>query len=315
MSRPDRDDPLESPELRRLIQGMRARQPLPVVKVTADQIYARWSDRREQRRRRVRRALAGVAAAAVIILGVARAERSVFSDSTIAPSAPARQLVAGADAPGLDAHAAPLEITPQQDPTPPAPPLDRDIHLSPRGPGVPAPEVLAARVLRLGVGAYLIDHDGAPLRVHTVDGELELHAGVYVVAVAADRTEIQIERGAATWIAGGPASASAAARPLKPAASPAELARIAEAHLTAGRREQAARALRRLLLTYPDAEESQRGLLDLARLHRTLGEPDEARCAYQLYLDRHPKAPLRGEVTAALDRLGPGPTCRGLRPR
>ncbi len=99
-------------------------------------------------------------------------------------------------------------------------------------------------------------------------------------------------------------------------ADPRALVRRADSLRAAGQPAAAAALLRRVVQQHPDDPLARGALLDLAHLLKQLARPDEARCAYRLYLDRHPDAPhLAGDVEKALARLGPGPACDGLTPR
>lgn len=82
--------------------------------------------------------------------------------------------------------------------------------------------------------------------------------------------------------------------------------------LRAGKREQAVEIYRQLARKHPRASQTRTAVLDLARLLGADEHMDEARCAYQLYLQRWPESSVRGEVESRLERLGDGPGCRGL---
>jgi hypothetical protein len=99
------------------------------------------------------------------------------------------------------------------------------------------------------------------------------------------------------------------------APSAAELARTAEQQLATGKRDEAVTTYQQLVRKHPRASQTRAAVLDLARLLRTAGRTDEARCAYRLYLERWPDSAVRGEVESQLARLGDGPACRGLSPR
>lgn len=311
------DDTVESPELRELLLDIRARERLPRVNVTADQIFERFQTRRRERRLRWQRVGLGGAAVALAAWVVATVGHGSFTMSEEpVPSLAALHLdepavprvVADASGIGDDVIVAP-------------PALDPDIRVERLEPDGAPLEIVGPRALHLAGGTYTIEHTSDPLGVTTPDGALRFTPGVFTVAVAAARTDVHILEGQATWIAGGnatttrPAGPLVAAAPASVEASAADLARLAEEHLAAGRQRQAARALRRLVTAHSGSEEAGRGLLDLARLDRAMGSPDQARCAYQLYLRRYPSSPLRADVESAIDRLGPGPACNGLGPR
>lgn len=99
-------------------------------------------------------------------------------------------------------------------------------------------------------------------------------------------------------------------------AGPRDLVRRADSLRSAGQPTAAATLLRRVVTDHPSDPLARGALLDLADLQKQLARPDEARCAYRLYLTRYPGAPhLASDVEKALARLGPGPTCDGLTPR
>jgi hypothetical protein len=101
----------------------------------------------------------------------------------------------------------------------------------------------------------------------------------------------------------------------KRGASAAELARKADEAMAAGHRGEAIATLQTLARRYPRTAATKAGLLDLARLHGAAGNREQARCAYQTYLERWPTSRLRRDVERALDKLGGERTCRGLKPR
>ena len=193
----------------------------------------------------------------------------------------------------------------------------------------PGPELLARGPwdVELAPGRYTVTvdphADAEPLRLHAGGGVVEVTHGRVQLSVAGDRVEVALREGVAVWVAPDGARSPLAPEDVPedssatpPTEGPAELARRAEAQLAAGKRDAAAALLRQLVTGHPASPQARTGLLDLAGLLKTDGRVDEARCAYALYLARYPgQEQLAGEVRRALDRLGAGPACRGLRPR
>lgn len=301
---PDRDEPaLTSPELRRLVEGVRAAPP-PVLKASADAVFAGFEARRAARRRGLG-VLALAAAAALALLAL----RPWAMSSSPGPSEPVARNTSTAS-PAL--------------PGPPAPALAAAVHLE-RAEG-PPPLVRGAWALDLAPGSYTLrvdEHPGAePLRVATPTGTLEVRHGRVELVVAAAASVATLRSGVALWLApGGARRELALDEPVSSDLSsasddPSALARRADERLAAGERDAAIALLRRLVLDHPDSPPARAGLLDLARLLRAAARLDEARCAYALYLARYPeREQLADEVERALARLGPGPACDGLRPR
>lgn len=311
----DSQELLASPELRQLLRRARNHQPLPRVRVSADQIYDAWQAKRRVRTRRWQHGVFAVAACLGLITAGASIVRMQARGGDEAAVVLASQV----------AESAPVESARRPDVAIPREPiaLRVDAQIAALEPDAPAPEVVGPAAIVVGDGTYRITLGGeAALRVGTPNGDLELRPGIFTVAVASRRTDVVLETGEAFWVRDGalhPVAApvrlaEASALPGVTVPSAAELARVAEAELARGRRSQAIRAFRQLVQTYPRAPESSRGLLDLARLQRADGNADAARCAYELYLRRHPKSALAGDVRRALDRLGPGRRCNGLQP-
>lgn len=313
--RPDPDEPaVFSPELRRLVDVVRAAPP-PAVTVDVEAIAAAVAERRRGRRRGLL-GLAGAAAAAVALVTL---QPYVMSSRTgpVDPVARAMPEQPAAVAPG---------------PSSPAPPSPAPRALAAGVRAVaedgPSPTVLAAWEIDLAPGRYDVTvdaHAGPELLIaRTPTGVVEVAHGRVAITVAGDRTEAVLREGVAMWVAPdgarspiGPAVVETVPEdmPPTPGEGAAELARRAEALLAAGKREAAVPVLRQLVTAYPQSTAARGGLIDLARLLRNDGKLDEARCAYTLYLSRYAgKENLADEVQRAVDRLGPGPTCRGLRP-
>lgn len=291
---PDLDEPaVRSPELRRLVAAARA-APDPVVRVTPEAVFAGF-EAAHRSRRRLALGL-GLAAAAVVALVSLRPWRLSQTTGPIDP-------VAANMVDATPTLAAPVRVAAAEG---------------------PAPTVRGAWEVELAPGRYEIEvaeHPGPELlRVATPTGEVEVAHGLVHVVVAGARTEAVLRAGVATWVAPDGARTPLVVeeqehRSEKPA-SPAELARRADALLAAGKRDEAIEVLGRLVTLHPGSSPARAALLDLARLLRTAGRTDEARCAHALYLERYPaKEQLAAEVESALARLGPGPACDGLRPR
>lgn len=312
----DPDEPaVFSPELRRLVDVVRA-APAPVVKVD----FAAISAAVEERRRGRRRGLVALACAAAAVVALVSVRQVMF----VKP---------GASVPVLgDMSAEPIAAAPTPAPAAPEVPAAVAPALAPGVRAVaaagPAPTVRGPWEVELPPGRYELTvdaHAGAEVLIaRTPTGVVEVTQGVVAVTVAGDHTVAELQSGVAVWVAPDGARtplAPPAAEPVPadmpsaPGASAAELARRAEALLAAGKRDAAVPVLRQLVTTYPQSAAARGGLIDLARVLKSDGKVDEARCAYTLYLSRYAgKEHLEGDVRQALERLGDGPTCRGLRP-
>ncbi len=93
-----------------------------------------------------------------------------------------------------------------------------------------------------------------------------------------------------------------------------ELVRLAEVAMAENRRGDAIAVLTQLVRSHGASPAARTALLDLGRLLRDAGRRDEARCAYRSWVARWPGDGMRADVERALDALGDGPACRGLRP-
>ena len=202
-------------------------------------------------------------------------------------------------------------------------------------------EVRDAWSIVLGEGIHEIEVDaldGHALAIELPGRKLELLAGSITVEVVEGSAAVRLHNGVAAWIdeheqrtsisvermdveldlepgfdRADPTPSDATSN--DPATrSAAALAREAELLLESGKREQAIEIYRQLVRKHPRASQTRAATLDLARLLRGSDRTDEARCAYQLYLERWPQSPVRAEVEAQLRRLGKGPGCRGLSP-
>jgi hypothetical protein len=304
---PPHDEPaVTSPELQRLVDLAKAQQPAP-LRADADAVFAGFTAARRRQRTTMAALAGGLLAAGLAALALTRLD--VFATRTASPSGQ----VAEYAAPAADA---PRNV--QQRP----PTLAAQIHIVAEG-DAPSPTVLGPWLIGLAPGTYAVDVDDHPgdelLRARSAGGTVELHHGRVHILVGADRTEARLEHGVATWVAplGDRTPLTVPVEPV-PADIPtaSELARRAEAQLTAGKRDAAIKLLTQLVTQHPGHATARSALMDLAGLLKTDGRPDEARCAYRLYLSRYSgKAQLADEVEKALARLGDGPACRGLRPR
>lgn len=297
---PVADEPaVRSPELLRLVQAARA-APQPVLKVSSDAVFAGFQARRRDGRRL--HVGLGLALAAAVALVWARPSFMSSRTGTLEPVATTTVEAAHVAPPALAAN---VRVVAEDGP----PAAVRD----------PWRVALSDGRYDVTVAA----HAGPELlQVETAGGTVEIAQGRVVIVVAGTRTEAVLRTGVATWIAGDGARTPLAVAPTAdddspdPAAGPSELARHADALLAAGRRDAAIRVLDRLVTSHPDSPPARAALLDLARLLKAAARTDEARCAYALYLERYPsKEQLADEVEGALNRLGPGPACAGLRPR
>lgn len=307
---PSQDEPaVTSPALQRLVDAARE-QPLPPLRVDADAVYRGYT----AARRGQRRALAGAAVGLLAAAGVAALVLVRPGLGEAPPTGPSGQ-VAQHMAPGPDAPRAAV-------PRPPS--LAAQVHIAAEG-DTPGPTVLGPWSVGLAPGNYDVavdDHAGDEvLRARSAGGSVELHHGRVHIVVGADHTEARLVEGEATFIA-----PLGERRPLTrdepvPADIPAEpdaptLARRAEAQLTAGKRDAAIKLLTQLVTGHPQHSAARSALIDLGGLLKAEGRPDEARCAYRMWLARYgARAQLADDVQKALGRLGDGPACRGLRPR
>ncbi len=327
MSPKDDHHDLHSPELARLVLQARAALPRP-SRVDFAAIHAGAEALRRTRRRRITAGvgLALAAGLAALVIVQVNPGQAVFD----APDVAAVQATA-TTSPATSTAITPTPGVPTIT-TAKAPVLAAGIRVKTLADADTQPKVLGPWTLGLGPGHYDIEVDEHPgpelLRARSAGGTVELRYGRVEIVVGADSSSAQLRHGVATWIAPDglrspmQADLEASAPPLDPPAPPPEqpdvraLARRADAMIAAGRREPAIKLLTQILEQYPNYPAARSALLDLAPLLRAAGRTDEARCAYQLYLERYPaKAQLATEVTRALERLGDGPACRGLHPR
>jgi hypothetical protein len=323
---PDDDEPaVRNPRLRLMVEAARA-EPAPVLRVDAAAVHAGWQERRAGQRRSVAVALS---LAAAVVLGVGLWQLRGATDEPEVPVTANVDRPATDPEPGVSDRDVDPPVSARDEPKPDvaeptvAPTLAATIHVSPLEPTAGTPEVLGPRRLRLPDGSWSIDSEEAePVEVALPDGTLELRGGSVHVKIAGDVAHVEVLRdevlrvdlrGHRTTLHATPEPATEPAGPTGP--TPAALAREAEAMLAAGDRAGAIRALRRLVTRHGRSAASQGGLIDLGRLLKAAGQPDEARCAYGLFLERWPGHALAGDVTRARTALGDGPACDGLHPR
>lgn len=305
---PSPDEPaVTSPELQRLVDTARD-QPSPPLRVDADAVFRGYTAAKQGQRR------VGAAAACLLAAGVAAFVLTRPAPDPAAKTSPSGQ-VAQHMSPGPDA---PRAVVPRP------PVLAEHVRIIAEG-ETPSPTVLGPWSVGLAPGSYAVEVDDHPgddvLRARSAGGTVELHHGRVQILVGADHTEAQLIEGVATWVAplGERTPLTRKDEPV-PADMPAapdasELARRAEAQLTAGKRDAAIKLLAQLVNNHAQHPAARSALLDLAGLLKGEGRTDEARCAYRLWLARYARAQLEGDVQKALARLGDGPACRGLRPR
>lgn len=301
------DEPaVRSPELQRLVDLARD-QPLPPLRAGADAVFAGFVATR--RRHRTLAVAGGLLAAGLAALALTRLD---LAARTTSPSGQVAQFTAPASDAPRSARPVPARLAEQ-------------VHIVPEG-DTPTPTVLGPWSVGLAPGTYAVEVDDHPgdevLRARSAGGSVELHHGSVHILVAADHTEAKLVHGVATWVApmGERRPLTVAGEPvpadIPPSPDPAELARRAESQLTAGKRDAAIKTLTQLVSQHPHHSAARSALMDLAGLLKSENRTDEARCAYTLYLTRYSgKAQLADEVQKALDRLGDGPPCKGLRPR
>jgi len=320
--KPDSHDPhlIQSQELRRLV-ALTHDQPLPPLRTDTARLHSSVVAARQARNSRFM--LIGGLALAAGLGGLTLVNLATSGGSqTTSPQ--------GHVAQDMSPEPASERALPR------SPMLAAGVRVVARGEDTPSPTVLDAWEVGLAPGRYEIEVDPHPgpelLRARSAGGTVELHHGRVEIVVAASSAHASLREGVATWIAPdgtrsplttttatttGPVAATepGPAAELSTDETVRALARRAEALLTAGQRDGAISVLTRLTTVHAHAPAARGALLDLAPLLKAAGRPDEARCAYQLYLARYPgKAQLADDVRKALTRLGDGPACDGLRP-
>lgn len=319
------------PALRMFVEAARE-QPIAPTRLSAHEVQRAFQQQQQAQRHSRRQLVLGLslgsltmAAAAALALFVLPGSRT--SDDAASPriaAAPATGEALRGEAPG------------DEESTPPTNPLALNpaIHVTS---STDAPQVLGPWTIALQGGEHAVRVEpsaGRALRIELPERTLELVHGeldVQIVAQAdaAPFVLVRLESGVAAWIGADgtrtqieveridvPVKIASATTELASAEpSAAELARKAEQQLLSGAREDAIGTLRKLVRKYPRTPQARTALLDLARQERLAGQPDRARCAYLLYLERWPHSEVRGEIDKQLGKLGEGPACRGLDPR
>jgi hypothetical protein len=333
------DEPaVHTPALAMLVDAARRRRT-PTVRLDADQIRVAWVERQRVRRRTVVSMLVA-AGIGVLAFGVMRSQSEQSSlGGRGAPTPVASGSTEKSPPPVAEEHVSLPEVNAPAVPEPVR--LAEGIRVSPRAGTSAAFTITRPTELVLDDGALQVEVEPRtdPVRIELSQGRaLEISVGVSIVEVAGDVVNVEVVSGSVVRIEAdgtrhvlGPrvspvgASASASANASSSSAAipsvaseepgPAELARIAERELEGGDRAAAIKTLGKLVRKYPRSAAGQTGLLDLARLLKSAGRRDEARCAYATYLERWPRTGLRNEVERALTGLGEGTACRGLTPR
>ena len=157
-----------------------------------------------------------------------------------------------------------------------------------------------------------------PLRIELRGRTLELVEGRATIEVTKDGAAVRLHTGVAAWIDADGRRTNIEVETLEidlepEAASASELAREADRMLAAGERERAIEILRQLVELHPNASQARAAVLDLARLLAELERQPQARCAFELYLERWPDSSITAEVEAQLARSSPA-RCDGLDP-
>ncbi|PRQ05728.1 tetratricopeptide repeat protein [Enhygromyxa salina] len=300
------------PELQRFIAAARE-QPIAPTNVTAEAVLAGL----EQHRGRAQARRTIMLSAAIALAASLVAVSLLWPMLSAREAAPTLQQAGHADA--QDHRHINLEA-----PTYAIPPLALDSAVSLRT--STQVEVRGPWSIALGEGVHELEVEASPgraLRVSLPGLELEVAEGSATIEVVQRTAAVKLHNGVAAWISeDGERTVlsvehielhASAGAPSDPTAT--QLAREAELLLAAGKPDKAASVLRRLVSSYPRASQTRTGLLDLARLLRNAKRTDEARCAYELYLQRWPDSAVENEVRASLARLDPGRPCRGLDPR
>lgn len=316
------------PELQRFIAAARE-QPILATNVTADAVLAGLEQhrRRAQARRTLTFSAAIALAASLIVLGLLWPMLSA-RDAQPEPTGHAVVLDSDHDAGHESGHEAGHEFGHELRPD----------HLA-NAVSVRTSTMVEVRgpwLIALDEGIHELEVEATPgrvLRVSLPDREFELVEGFATVEIVHGTAAVRLHNGVAAWVGedgqhsamtveqitltADPATAPELVGSAAPTAT--QLAREAELLLAAGKSDKAENVLRRLLAEYPKASQTRSGLLDLARLLRNSRRHDEARCAYQVYLQRWPNSAVDTEVRSQLERLdsglGSGRGCRGLDPR
>lgn len=321
------------PALRMFVEAARE-QPIAPTRLSAHEVQRAYRQQQQAQRHSRRQLVLGLslgsltmAAAAALALFVLPGSRTNEAARPVVAAAPATTEALHGEA--LNGEAPRGESTPRANPLA----LNPAIHVTS---STEAPQVLGPWTIALLGGEHAVRVEpsaGRALRIELPARTLELVHGeldVQIVPQAdAPFVLVRLESGVAAWIGADgtrtpieveridvPVNIASTTSELANAEpSAAELARKAEQQLLSGAREDAIGTLRKLVRKYPRTPQARTALLDLARQERLAGQPDRARCAYLLYLERWPHSEVRGEIDKQLGKLGEGPACRGLDPR
>lgn len=306
--------------LRRYVEAARE-QPIVGTCVTAEAVAAGLEHQRQRSQTRRTVLLSGVLAVAASLVAVGLLWPLLSSDAE------------SDDRAALDQRESDAELADSSEPS--SPTLASAVRVR----STASIEVRDAWSIVLGDGSHELEVDALPdhaLAIELPERNIELVHGHMTIEVVEGVAAVRLHTGVAAWIdEHGERTSISVDRiqldhgldhdhglepaPSEPtgsdtARSAAELARDAELLLESGKREQAIEIYRQLIRKHPRASQTRAATLDLARLLRTTGRTDEARCAYRLYLERWPDSSVRAEVESQLTRLGKGPACRGLSP-
>jgi hypothetical protein len=299
----DGEPAVRSPDLRRIVAGIRALPP-PPSRVELGAI-------RRQIDARGRGFRSGVAAGVIM---AAAAAVAVWIGSP-PPRAAVLELDDAGPAPVASQAYAPFDELPIE--------LSSAIRVTWTG-GEP-PMALGSTELALGRGSYgvtLGDPTAGPVTIRVAERRLELAQGELAVTTWSGAPVVVLRTGIAAFVdpdgtrhALTVEATRVAVRPDETGSAPGadELARAAEKKLAAGERRAAIVELRTLVQRFPRSAAARTALLDLGRELGREGMREHARCAYRLYLERWPAASLRPDVERELARLGGG-ACDGLDP-
>lgn len=304
----------ENDALAKLVAQARS-VPTPKVNVTAQEIRA--AVKAEERKGYLRWG-GGLAAAAAIVFAVSLFGGNASETEATTTTTPTSVAVTTPDEQPAETHVDEPGVTPtipaveaeppRPEPTPTDPPPPTELALA-EGITVTTesgtdPVVVSQWQIEVSAGVYRIAVETtveSTFHVKHRKRTLDVEPGTELVF---DNGKFDIQRGRAHW-----QDEDKAERP-----SASMLAARAESEMASGDRAAAIQTLTKLARLHPRASETRTGLVDLARLRTAAGDRDHARCAYELALERWPNASIATDIRRALDRLGEGRACKGLRP-
>jgi hypothetical protein len=297
------DEAVENPQLRALVELARAQRP-PELRVTIEDVWRRGDAQRARGRGWIVAGAVAMAAglAAFIAMSPGDAELVEAEAAPAQASKVVEPAVESGQAPEREDDRSEIAkhdpIEPETSPIPEPEPepelaLAEGVVFEPLGDAAPA-SILSRWSVEVAAGRYRVETPagGAVLEIFVGPRITRIEPGSKLTFDASRGHGVEVE---------------------EPTAG--ELAQQAEHAMAEGRRGDAIRALTKLVRRHPQSAQARAGLVDLARLHKSDGAWDRARCAYQLYLDRFPSASLRPEVERALYKLGEGKACNGLAPK